>query len=551
MSSLFAALGVAVSGLNAQSQSIGNISDDLSNAQTTGYKSIGTSFSDLVTASSATNNSPGGVSATPDYQNDVQGNIASTSTTTNLAISGQGYFDVTSASQDSSGATVFSGSNYYTRDGDFTLNKNGYMVNSSGYYLEGYNIAGGVVDTAQTVPVQISSLLDNPVATKAITYQANLPASAATGYSSTASTVEIYDSLGTTHQVSITWTQESTSTVPNTWLADIDVVGGNGAADYKTQALVTFNSAPPAGTIESVSPLPVGTITATNVATVAGTSDGTVTLAGFSSGSPATVTGMSQTITLAVTPAGATSPVNVSVQTTYGETSGDVGNALIAALKTVGVTATYSGNTLDITRATGSIDASAVSVANPYTLSAQDSAANAAGTEAGVNFSLNFAGTAAQSVDLNFGTLDAATGVTQYSSSSSTVSVSSISQDGLGEGSYSSISIDTSGIVSINYTNGSTREIYQIPLAQFNSPDNLQRGSGGVYTATLASGPANLHLSGTNGVGTISSSSLEASDVDIASEFTTMIVSQQVYSANAKVVSTVNSMLSTIIQAVQ
>ena len=144
-----------------------------------------------------------------------------------------------------------------------------------------------------------------------------------------------------------------------------------------------------------------------------------------------------------------------------------------------------------------------------------------------------------------------ATGLTQYANASSTVSVTSISQDGLGEGSYSSIGIDKDGIVSINYTNGSTRKIYQIPIATFNSPDNLQRSSGGVYTATLASGTANLHLAGTNGSGTISSGSLEASTVDIASEFTTMIQSQQIYSANAKIVSSVNSMLSTIIQAVQ
>ncbi len=162
-----------------------------------------------------------------------------------------------------------------------------------------------------------------------------------------------------------------------------------------------------------------------------------------------------------------------------------------------------------------------------------------------------FSGAGSQSINLNLGTFNSATGLTQYANSSSTVSVSSISQDGLGEGSYSSISIDNNGIVSINYTNGSSRQIYQIPLASFNSPDNLQRNTGGVYTATLASGSANLHLAGTNGVGTMSSSSLEASDVDIADEFTTMIVSQQIYSANAKVVTTVNNMLNTIIQAVQ
>ena len=439
MSSLFAALGVAVSGLGAQSQAIGNISDDLANSQTIGYKSIGTSFSDLVTASSATNNSPGGVRARPEYQNDVQGNIATTATTTNLAISGQGFFDVTSASQDSTGATVFTGSNFYTRAGDFTLNKDGYMVNGAGYYLQGYTISNNIVDTAQTTPILISSLLDNPVATKTVTYTANVPASAATGYSSTASTVQIYDALGNTHQTSVTWQKTGT----NTWIVDISVAGGNGATDYKTQATVTFNSASPAGTIASVVPVAAGSL-----------------------------------------PAG-------------------------------------------------------------YTVCVADT-----GTAAGINFSLNFPGTGAQTLNLNLGTLNAATGVTQYANASSTVSVSSISQNGLGEGSYSSIGIDNNGVVSINYTNGSTREIYQIPIAQFNSPDNLQRGTGGIYTATLASGNANLHLAGTNGAGTISSSSLESSDVDIASEFTTMIQSQQVYSANAKVVSTVNSMLDKIIQAV-
>jgi len=434
MSSLFAALGVAVSGLNAQSQAIGNISDDLANAQTTGFKSIGTSFEDLVTASSATNNSPGGVTATPSYQNDVQGNIASTSTTTNMAISGQGYFQVESASQTATGATDFTGT-YYTRQGDFTLNKDGYLVNSSGYFLDGYSVnANGSVDTATTTPVQISSLLDNPVPTSTVTYAANLPASAATGYSSTASTVEIYDALGVTHEMSLTWTKTAT----NQWSVNVDVADGLGTSDYTATIPVTFNSSSNVGTIASIS---------------AGTG---------------------------------------------------------------------------------------------YTV---DSNSN---DEAGASFNLTFPGSSAtQSVDLNLGTLSAATGVTQFADTSSTVSVSSISQNGLGEGSYSSISISTSGIVSINYTNGSTRSIYQVPIALFNSPDNLQRVTGGVYSATLASGTSNLHVAGTNGSGTISSSSLEASDVDIAGEFTTMIQSQQIYSANAKIVTTVNSMLNTIIQAVQ
>ncbi|MDR3423574.1 MAG: flagellar hook-basal body complex protein [Alphaproteobacteria bacterium] len=536
MSSLFAALGVAVSGLSAQSQAIGNISDDLSNAQTTGYKSIGTNFSDLVTASSATDNSPGGVSAAPNYQNDVQGNIASTSTVTNLAISGQGFFNVTSASSNATGGVTWSGSNYYTRAGDFTLNKSGYMVNSAGYYLEGYAINDGVTDSASTVPVQISSLLDNPVASKAVTYVANLPASAADGYSSTASTVQIYDALGNTHQTSITWVKMAT----NQWLANIDVADGNGTGnDYQTQAIVTFNSASPAGTIESIT---------------TPTYDLAATQGSGANSNQITVTGTPippQVITIAATPTGGTQ-TNYSYTVQPGDTDADVAAGLAAAINKATtdsskLAATSSSGVMTLTA--GALDSAPGTVGAPtgYSTCSPDQGT----TEAGLNFNLSFAGTASQSLDINLGTLDAATGVTQYANSSSTVSVSSISQDGLGEGSYSSIGIDSSGIVSINYTNGSTRQIYQIPIAQFNSPDNLQRGTGGIYTATLASGAANLDIAGTNGAGMLTSSSLESSDVDIASEFTTMIQSQQVYSANAKVVSTVNSMLNTIIQTVQ
>jgi flagellar hook protein FlgE len=434
MSSLFAALGVSVSGLDAQSAAIGNISDDLSNAQTTGFKSIGTEFEDLVTASSATDNSPGGVRASPLYQNDVQGTIDSTSTTTNLAISGSGFFPVVAAVQTTSGSTEFT-NNYYTRQGDFTLNQAGYMVNSSGYYLLGYPIASnGTVDASATSEIQISSLLDNPVSTSTVTYAANLPAGATGGaYTSTASTIQIYDAEGNTHQMSLTWIDNGN----NEWSAKIDVSDGvSASSDYTATVPVTFNSATNIGTIQTIS--------------------------------------------------GGT------------------------------------GYTVD-----------------PTTI------------DAGVSFNLTFPNAGTQTVDLNLGAYNTASGTTQFANSTSTVSVSSFQQNGLGAGSFSSIGIDNSGIVSINYSNGSTRQIYQIPITQFNSPDNLQRVTGGAYQATLASGSPNTFPAGTNGAGTISSSSLEASNVDIATEFTNMIEAQQIYSANAKTVTTVDSMLNTIIQAIQ
>ena len=133
---------------------------------------------------------------------------------------------------------MFTGSAFFTRAGDFTLNKDGYMVNSAGYYLEGYTITGATVDTSAVSPIQISSLLDNPEATNAITYVANLPASA-TDYTSTAATIDVYDALGSTHQTSVVW--ETTAT-PNVWRATVTVADAGDGARLPSPTLTTWRS---------------------------------------------------------------------------------------------------------------------------------------------------------------------------------------------------------------------------------------------------------------------------------------------------------------------
>ena len=448
MASLFAALTTAVSGLSAQSSAIGNISDNLANAQTVGYKSVGTNFKELVNSSSAQVNNPGGVTATPQYQNNVQGSIVSSDTATSLAISGGGYFAVESASTDSTGATIF-GSTLYTREGDFTLDKTGYVTNGSGYYLTGYTTknADGSFSTASTAPIQVSALLNNPVATSTTSFTANLPSNAAVGYTSSASTVQIYDALGNTHNVSYTWTK----TASNAWSLNVDVANGASTAG------------PPATTGDYTATIPVT----------------------FNDGSSGTTAG---------------------------------------TIKSFGTGAGYS-------------------VTTPIT----------SGSAASLGLSLTFPGltAAAQPLSLNFGTYEGSTGLTQFSNTNTTVTVSNFTQNGLPQGSYDSLSIDKSGLVTINYSNGTTNTIAQIPIVQFNAEDSLQRVSGGAYQATLASGTARYGVPGSNGSGTISASSLESSNVDIATQFTTLIQAQQVYSANAKVVTADNQLLQTTINMIQ
>ena len=440
MSSLFGALTVAVGGLTAQSDAIGNISDDLSNAQTTGFKSIGTDFQSLVTDSSATVNDPGGVTSIPLYQNNLQGNLVQSGTPTSLAITGSGFLPVESASIDAGGATNFSGNILFTRQGDFTLNSSGFLVNSSGYYLLGYPVsAAGVVDKSQTTPIQLSQLLDKPVATSDSTYNANLPAGVTAGsFTSTPSTIQIFDAEGAQHEMSLSWTKTGT----NQWNLTIDVAKGvSASSDYTATLPVTFNGASNAGTIESIGAVSAGD---------------------------------------AATPSAAV-----------------------------------------------------------------------AGKPASISFTLNFPGAGGQSMTLNLGDYDAAGGVTQFADSSNQVSVSSFQQNGLPQGSFSSLAVNSSGLVSINYNNGTSAVIAQIPIVTFFAQDQLQRVTGGAYSANLASGSPQYDDAGSNGAGSVVGGSLEASTVDIATEFTDMIQAQQIYAANAKTITTVDNMLNTIINVIQ
>lgn len=436
MASLFSGLTVAVAGLNAQSSALGNISDNLSNAQTVGFKEIDTNFQDLVTSSTPTNNSPGGVVATPLYENNIQGNLIQSSSPTSLAIQGNGFFQVSTAAA--------GGTTLYTRQGDFNLNSSGYLVNSSGYYLQGYLAdSSGDLNTSAVGSIQVSSAANNPVPTANASYIANLPAGASSSFTSATSSVQLFDSLGDTHTMSFVW--DATST-PNTWDLNITVDGavnnGGSPANLTTTVPVTFNS------------------------------DGAISAIGSGS--------------------------NYTVPNSASGTAADI---------------VFTG--------------------------AED---------------LDFTATGAskQPLTINLGTFDSTTnGVTQFASPTTTVAVTSFTQDGLPSGSFSNVSISNNGDVSLNFSNGSSKIIAQIPLVQFNAPDQLQRVSGDAFSGTLSAGVANTNLAGVAGNGTIIGGSLEASNVDIATQFTDMIQAQQIYSANAKTITTINNMLNTIINSVQ
>ncbi|MDR3539201.1 MAG: flagellar hook protein FlgE [Acetobacteraceae bacterium] len=439
--SLFGAMNTAISGLNAQSNAFGNISDNVANSQTIGFKRVDTTFVDYLTTSTAAVNDPGAVVAKPSYINNIQGAITQTDNPLGLAIAGQGFFAVSQQTGQINGVPTFNPQQFYTRAGDFQLNATGYMVNSAGQYLNGWPIdpTTGNINQNTLKPIQVTQTVYNPVATNNVVLSANLPATPAAGTgtvdSPISSDINVYDALGTAHTVTLDWVQ-------------------NAASDWT----VSVNAADDVG------------------GAARGTAD---------------------------------------VQ--FGAVSGN---------------AVPEGTVGQISAATGSVA----------------TAGYAAGTAATLSFTDDF-GSGPQTITLNIGTYGQTNGVTQYAGTA--YDLRGLTQDGVPPGAFAGVSTQANGSIIVNYDNGQTRRIAQVPLVTFNSPDALQRQDGQSFSATIDSGTPLAEQASTNGAGNLVTNSVESSNVDIASEFSQLIVAQQAYSANAKIVTTADTMLQTTLQMKQ
>ncbi|MEJ6789996.1 flagellar hook protein FlgE [Brevundimonas sp. BR2-1] len=135
-------------------------------------------------------------------------------------------------------------------------------------------------------------------------------------------------------------------------------------------------------------------------------------------------------------------------------------------------------------------------------------------------------------------------GLTQYDSASV---VQAVLTNGTAFGNLSEVKIDDTGFVTAIFDNGVTRQIAQIALATFPSPDSLSQTSGNAYRVSQGSGTYNLKAAGSGGAGLIGASQLEASTVDLSAEFTGLITTQRAYSASSKIITTADEMLAELI----
>lgn len=173
---ILSALNNAVTGLKSQSYALEQISGNIANSQTVGYKRAETSFTDMVFDAPPTRQTPGGVNAFTRATNDVQGAVQRSDVETFMAIQGDGYFVVAQQIGEVDGRPVFNDTDVYTRRGDFQIDRSGFLVNGSGYFLQGLPIdptTGNASGSApETIQVQSDFLAARP--TNQIDYRVNL-----------------------------------------------------------------------------------------------------------------------------------------------------------------------------------------------------------------------------------------------------------------------------------------------------------------------------------------------------------------------------------------
>lgn len=212
--SIYGAMFAGVSGLAAQSNALGMISDNIANVNTIGYKGTSARFSTLVTqAATQTTHTPGGVMSSPYSYINRQGLLQGTSSKTDLAVAGQGFFVV-----NESATPGFGDDYYFTRAGSFNPDQNGNLVNAAGYYLQGYDLRATPTPPPSSstftglATVNVANLSGSAEATSNIALGVNLPSTDIVGASHVV-TAQVFDSLGNAHDMNITFTKTGT----NTW----------------------------------------------------------------------------------------------------------------------------------------------------------------------------------------------------------------------------------------------------------------------------------------------------------------------------------------------
>ena len=628
------ALFTAVSGLDANQTYLGVVGNNIANSNTVGFKSSDPIFENLVsqTLSGTSSSQEGlGTDVFSIQQQFTQGAMENTSNPLNMAVDGNGFFIVQAPN----------GSTYYTRNGTFSENAQGQIVDSTGQNIvQGYQLNPLTgVSSGQEGNISLNTAASAPQATTTADLTANLnsnispqtgthiyyPSSGATsdnvfmgGYITDSPAAGTGNTPATAISVSgMTYNGPVTSsTQANAVPTSLLIGNGDGTTNsYGVSAYITTSSATytytttsPAGYYDGTTPLPKGAkISSVILSTPLTSSVLANTAISQNTMEVESTSGMSNGNDIQINANGNTGTdayqfLNTIANIVSPSTSGSAGtislsNAMPASYNvSSGATAGsykvmsgppndyYStainvydslGNALPMT-VTFAPSSSATGDWNVYysingTAAQRESFTSISPSG---NFStpdVTFDGTgkitSGQSVTLNDtpgyvssspGTLpDSAKGlsialnldnISQYAAPSATTA---FTQNGYATGTLTSFTVDQNGRISGQFSNGQTEYLYQVALADFVAPTGLVSEGNSLYSQSFASGQPAVGVANTGNFGYITDSALEQSNVNISSEFTNMIVAQNAYVANSKVLTTENSVLAALESSVQ
>ncbi len=560
--SIYGAINSATTGLDAQSKALENISGNVANSSTVGYKRLDTSFSDLVAGNGSRQSEQvsGTVMATSQATNYLTGDIQPADRSTYMAIKGPGYFLVTN--QD--GLTQQPPESFYTRAGDFKLNTDRYLVNTAGYFLQGYPInpaTGAVGDRAE--PINISSAQMPAQASTQFEYKANLPSTPSTNRFDQNIPNSQYVDLsvfGKAHEQSTpVLTDGTTLLTASQKLSEATQFNDDDEIKFKlgdaSEVTFTVGDMTVQELLDKLNGMHGVTASLETSGAIKISSLDKLTIDQDAKTAPPPSPGAVIDLDFAPKPLETGGTVNRNVvtkdkeydflqstlsggeETLYDKNGTPVGVELRWALNAENNWTLYYQSD---PKATGN-DVAWKAISDMTFDAAGVLTSPASGVVEIPNLSVN--GLDLGSIDFKFGA-----NITQYEGkvSGSQISDREISQNGFAAGLFQDISIDRDGNVVARYSNDKSQKLYKIPIATFSAEHELQRVDGAAFSETPSSGEASFR-----GGGEIQGKALESSNADIAKEFSKLIITQQAYSANSKVLSTANQMLDSVLNIVR
>jgi flagellar hook protein FlgE len=603
----FDSLYTGISGLDAYQSWIDLISNNIANTGTVGFKAQRMTFADqfyqqIGSPSGPTTTSGGvnpedmglGVQIGSIDTEFAQGGMEQTGINTDLALNGDGFFILNNPSGTATPT--------YTRDGAFSLNSNGlfystdtglavmgYMANSAGQVQNngtpgaitipiglqeqatatGSGVKVGPSNNDDVFDVALGGNLDQTNWSQA--FQGAVGASANPGAAVTVSTT-FYDSLGNAHEATISYTPVSPSAIPATAAstntavtsgAKPTIAPGTSNDDTITITALSANTYQVADSVSNTTQLAtagqtltLGGATFTLATTAPGATD-TITVTSAENGLPSTV---ENSAGVAVKPA---TEWAVSVSFADGTTFQTISKgATIAANGTVNAASTGTGSSgvigyVYFDQNGQYINSSSIDAVAPgesigagdaaYIHKAGENASIAQGNQLNITQWGPSVGNAAQAPTGTAAPGAIALGYYDDTSLEGSSGATVVSQNGFSSGTLSNITVGQDGTVTGSFTNGQTKTLAQIALATFQNEDGLQQIGDNQFAATAASGLAQLGTADSGRFGSIQAGDLEESNVNLATEFTNLIIAQRAFQANSRGIETADANLQTVI----